>query len=564
MMTMTSAFRRATVATAAALFTAAALAIVASAAAVKFYDDDPVWMERDTQDASNVPPLKIDLFVDLTYNLFGRPGDPTANVRAQNVNTVDAVPDSSWFTNRIGHRPMTADEIAKGPTTTSGPAAGRWTVTASKTDGVTPGFTIKDANGQRWFLKFDPAGHRALATGPEVAVSKLFWALGYNVTENHIAYFRREQIVVGEGATFEPVSGTRRPMQAVDIDQLLEQVGREPNGSYRVIASKGVDGTPLGGFRFYDTRPDDPNDIVPHEHRRELRGLGVFAAWVNMVDSKAGNMLDVLVRENNRAYVRHYVQDVGATLGSGALGPAEYWEGHELLVEPGVALKQMLAFGFYIPRWHTVDTYESKSFGRLPRDNTHFNADAWKPRFPNQAFLRARADDKFWAAQKLIAVTDDMLRAAVRTGDLGDEKAEEFLVKALAERRDAIGRRYLTAINPVADPALDAAGVLTFRNAAVDAGFAKAPAGYRAVWSHFDNAAGTTQKIGETTCQPQCPAAPAELSRSAGAFVKLELSALDGPHASWQTPVHTYFRRTANGWRLVGFERMPEKQDGSR
>jgi hypothetical protein len=557
-MTITRMFRRVAVATGTLLVTAAALTALAAAATVKFYDDDPVWVERDTQDASGIPPLKIDLFVDLTYNLFGKPGDPAPNVRARNINTVEAVPDSSWFTNRIGHRPMVPADIAKGPATTTGPAAGRWTVTASKSDGVTPGFTVKDTNGQLWFLKFDPRGYRAMSTGPEVAVSKLLWALGYNVTENHIAFFRRDQLVVGESARFEPPGGTRRAMQLSDVDKLLEHVDREPDGSYRVIASKAVDGTPLGGFRFYDTRPDDPNDIVPHEHRRELRGLRVFAAWVNLVDSKANNMLDVLVRENSHAYVKHYVQDVGATLGSGGVGPAEYWEGHELLVEPGVTLKQMFAFGFFIPRWHTVDMYEATSFGRLPRDNAHFDAEAWKPRFPNQAFLRARADDKFWAAQKVVALTDDMLRAAVRTGELGDAKAEEFLVKALAERRDAIGRSYMAAINPVADPALDDAGILTFRNAAVDAGFATAPEGYRAVWSRFDNATGTSEKIAETSGPTSRIPAPPDLSRSPGVFIKVEIAATGAPHPSWHTPVHTYFRRTDGAWRLVGFERMPE------
>ena len=150
--------------------------------------------------------------------------------------------------------------------------------------------------------------------------------------------------------------------------------------------------------------------------------------------------------------LRHYLQDFGSTLGSGGTAPAEYWEGSEYILEPHETGKQMLAFGFHFPKWHTMDFYEARSIGRLPRDNTRFNPDLWKPRFPNQAFLRARANDKFWAARRLVAFTDDMLRAAVRTAELGDPSSEEILVKVLVERRDAIGRAYLPAINPISDP----------------------------------------------------------------------------------------------------------------
>ena len=63
----------------------------------------------------------------------------------------------------------------------------------------------------------------------------------------------------------------------------------------------------------------------------------------------------------------------------------------------------------------------------------------------------------------------------------------------LIKRRDTIGRAYLTAINPIVDPRLDAAGALTFENAAVAAGVARgAGRPIAPSWSRFDNATGET------------------------------------------------------------------------
>ena len=70
--------------------------------------------------------------------------------------------------------------------------------------------------------------------------------------------------------------------------------------TYRVIAGRLLSGKVIGNFRYDGTRPDDPNDIVPHEHRRELRALRVFGAWTNLTDLKAGNTLDTLVTENGQ------------------------------------------------------------------------------------------------------------------------------------------------------------------------------------------------------------------------------------------------------------------------
>ena len=71
-----------------------------------------------------------------------------------------------------------------------------------------------------------------MATGTEVAVTKLMWALGYHVPENHIAYMRREQLVLGNSAKFTPPGGKRRAMRLEDLDTLL--AARRPRAGRRL------------------------------------------------------------------------------------------------------------------------------------------------------------------------------------------------------------------------------------------------------------------------------------------------------------------------------------------
>ena len=48
---------------------AATLSTLGSAAAPRFFDDDPVWVEHDTENASGITPLEVDLVTDLAYNM---------------------------------------------------------------------------------------------------------------------------------------------------------------------------------------------------------------------------------------------------------------------------------------------------------------------------------------------------------------------------------------------------------------------------------------------------------------------------------------------------------------
>jgi hypothetical protein len=148
----------------------------------------------------------------------------------------------------------------------------------------------------------------------------------------------------------------------------------------------------------------------------------------------------------------------------------------------------------------------------------------------------------------------------VKTGQYSNPAAEKHIADTLIARRDAIGRAWLTDVNPVVDPELDQAGTLRFKNVAVQAGVATAPESYEVAWFTFDNATGTATPLGTPASGTgeQAPA-PAGLPTAAGAFVRADINAVNPPHPSWAVPVHAYFQRTGSGWKLVGFERLPDE-----
>src|SRR5215510_7248618 len=410
----------------------------------RFYPEDPLWVDPDMRDIPPVAPFDLSQTYEFLNETFG--DTVRSRGRALNVNTVDEVPDSSWFTNRLGRSDMSVEDVVKGPDTVAGPAPGTWHVTGRPDAGITPKFTIRDARGDTYLIKLDPAIAPELPSSVEVICTKIFHAIGYHVPEDFIVTFDVGRLAVAPGATIKTSSG-RKPIQMADVERWLENTPRTPNGDIRALASRYVPGKVVGQFRYTGTRPDDPNDIYPHERRRELRGLHVFAAWLNHDDARSVNSIDTYVEENGRRYIRHYLQDFGSTLGSGSIFAHEPRAGNEYIIERGSILKGLVTFGLWERRWMHVKYPHDPSIGNIEAD--YFEPRKWKTEYPQPAFNQMDAADAFWAARIASRFTDRMIRAVVETGRLTNPEAARYLSDVIIKRRDKAVAYWLTRTNPL-------------------------------------------------------------------------------------------------------------------
>ena len=452
-----------------------------------FYADDPLPAYPKPRHVESIRARKINEYYDFFQNLMFRPGEHAEKgarpAPARAVNTMGEVPDSEWYTNRHGRRRMSAAELQRGPGNTEPPAMNKvWRVVSAKGEGITPGFTIVDGEGRRYLIKFDPPSNPELASAADVISSKFLYALGYHVPENYVVYFRPEQLALDPDSMFTDHYGKKRRMTNRDLGSVLEKVQAQPDGLVRALASRFIPGTPVGPFRYYGTRADDPNDTVPHEHRRDLRGLRVLASWLGHDDSKSLNTLDTLVQENGAQYVKHYLIDFGATLGSASYGPNSPRSGGDYLFDWGPASRQFLTLGLWVPQWAKARYPDIPSAGAF--EYARFDPQRWVPEYPNPAFSNLTEDDAFWAAKQVVAFTDEDIRAMVKTGEYSDRAAEEWVARCLIERRAKIGRAFFGLVLPL-DAFASRNGRLEFTD--LEAEYVGSEQAYSVQWFEFDN-----------------------------------------------------------------------------
>ena len=411
--------------------------------------DIPAPKYRELKDVYNTFDYSLDeqsaSIFDLSFHVRSVLGRPK---QSMNVDAFGKVADSSWFTNRNGLTRLSPEAAARGPAIGSGPNIhGPMTITSVRKVGIMPEYSIRDIWGESYTLKFDPPGFIELCSGAEVITSRILHAAGYNVPGTTIIYVDPDLLIMGEDCTLEAERGRLCRLTSLELERLKKEIHLLPDGKARALASKALPGKPLGPFLFAGTRKDDFNDIVPHEHRRELRGLFPLCAWLKHFDIKNTNSQDILVEENGCQYVRHYLIDFRTTLGSDIAGPMPSYLGHEMIVDIYAIASNLMFLGLKVQSWESTGDIKFPSIGRI--DDNNYDPGKARTNYYIPAFMNITNLDGYWGAKLVMSFSDEQLAAIIREAGYSNEAAARFLLETLISRRDKTGRHWFSRTNPL-------------------------------------------------------------------------------------------------------------------
>jgi len=498
------------------------------------------------------------VFLPLSHTLAVEAHGP-----ATNVNALDEVPDSAWFTNRLGRQRMTHEVLLRGACTdeelldAEHAAPGSWLIDKGKTDGSTPGFRVV-VDGRKYLLKVDKVALSAAASAIGAAI---YHAVGFHTSCEQVLYVDPAIFRLKPGLMTMDNSGIARPLDDAALRAALRNATRQGN-LVRVQASAWLPGKLLGPFKYEGTRGDDPNDAIDHEHRRELRGGRVLASWLNHFDAREQNSMDSWIASNPDApasspgYVRHYYLDLSDVFG------AEWeWDGATRRLGKSYLLDwedmaiDFFTFGLVTRSWDVARRKPGyELFGYFNAEN--FDPDEWKNEYPNPAFSNATEWDNAWMARILSRFDPEDVRELVALGRFPEERHERYLAEVLEKRLQKILRRYFAVLSPVSDVAVYDGN----RVCATDLARRRElePPGafhYSARWTHGRRQAAANVRVwhGGRICITLPHVAPPGIADDdPKRYVVLRI---DNGQSKRPLLVHFYDLGSQRGYRLVGLER---------
>ncbi len=531
------------------------------AGTVRYANAPPVWRVSDRTPLDKMPAereynrslYQTDGFV---VRRATRAMDMQDPVRARDVNALDEVPDSTWFTNRIGVRDMSIEEIRRGANIDPSPFTNLpWTITSAKVGGTALGFIFEDSKGDKYLLKVDMKEVPEMETGAHIVAHRLLWALGFNVPQDYVGYIDPKSILVDKKASKKDPLGNKTPLTPSEVLESLQLAYHREDGQLRVLASRYLSGIPIGPYAREGTRPDDPNDRIPHEHRRSLRGQAAIFSWFNHTDMQEDNTLDAFVRypgpdgkPTDRGHVVHYLIDFGKAFG--VMGYVNSWKtvGYTYRADVGMALRSLLTLGLWKRPWDGIEVPTYKGLGLFESD--HFDAGAWRTNSPYWPYEDADRFDGYWGAKLVMRFTRAQIDAAVAEALYSDPRTATYIADTLVARQRKVGAYWFRQVSPL-DHFATKDSQLCFDDLALVYGL-ESPRGHRYRVETFDRD-GTA--LGATTL-PASATACVDVRAAAGAesYTIVKLAALRNAIALPPVLVHLA-RDDAGAMRVIGVRR---------
>jgi hypothetical protein len=312
-----------------------------------------------------------------------------------------------------------------------------------KEGGTRIGIRVRDANGVAYLLKFGPARDPEGEVSTDPVLQRLLWAIGYHTPEDTIVDFRASDIGLQPGAKMKDARGVSRVITGADVRRALADGGQRPDGSYHALLSRMLDGVSVGGYSQEGTRPDDPNDRIAHEDRRDVRGARVFFAWLNQVDVKEDNVLDMWIEDPatpGRGRIRHHLVDFGTALGIYGW-PEDQTAGFAQMADFGQGARSLVSFGLWKRPWEGMQPVGLPAVGNF--EGARFDPVGWRPQYPWAPFERFDRFDGAWGARILMRLSPEHVAAAVAEGHYSDPRSAAYITRTLIERQRKLGRYYL-------------------------------------------------------------------------------------------------------------------------
>jgi hypothetical protein len=420
-------------------------------------------------------PYESPLIWDGADNLAFRPLSDAMAVKtsaeAVDVNSYDEVPDSAWFTNRLGRRPLEPGELRAAGCTPSQrlqpeAAADRaWVVDQGKLEGSSGGFRVRVPGQGKYLVKAEAKGdHPERSTAASVMGMAVLHAVGYFTPCEQVVYLSRRVLELTPGLRSKANFAPEKSFDEATLQRLLGDTPKR-GGRSRMSASSWLPGFGIGPARYVGTRDDDPNDVIPHQDRREIRAMRLVAAWLDRWDAREENTFDTWMAVDPRrgpdsspGHVVHYQLDTseafGGEWGDESWAPFSKRIGAAYLLDWGDLAGDFFTLGLRTRPWDTVRREPGREiFGFM--DVAHFDAEGWKAEYSNPAFNRMTERDGAWMARILARFTPAMIREVVDVGDFTEPGNAAYLVTVLEGRLDRILRRYLTRLSPLADVVVD-------------------------------------------------------------------------------------------------------------